>query len=96
MRRAIAAIHGQVREVRLRNISTSGTLVECPVPVAPGARLTLDIVGVGPVSGTVRWAQKDRFGMQFDEEFDLSRLAPRPVRAETTIIKPWYVSQAAG
>ena len=39
--------------------------------------MTIDIVGVGPVVGTVRWAQAGKFGVQFTEQFDLSRLAPR-------------------
>jgi hypothetical protein len=94
MRRAITAVHGQVREVRLRNISPCGALVECPIPVVPGARMTMDIVGVGPVSGMVRWASKDRFGLQFDHEFDLASLAPKPLRGnEVTMLKPPYVGQ---
>ncbi len=97
MRRALTAFGGQVTEVRLRNISTRGTLVECDHPVSPGRQLTLDIVGVGPVSGTVRWAQAGRFGMQFDENFDLTRLAPKPVKTnETPMLRPWYVERAVG
>ena len=76
MRRAITAINGNLEEIRLRNISAMGALVECSQPVAPGTQLTLDIVGVGPVAGTVRWSQASRFGMQFNEPFDLARLAP--------------------
>jgi predicted signal transduction protein with EAL and GGDEF domain len=96
MRRAITAINGQVKEVRLRNISSTGALVECPIPVTPGAQIALDIVGVGPVGGVVRWASKDRFGLQFDGEFDLARLAPKPIkRNDVAILRPWYVDQAA-
>jgi len=95
MRRAIAGIQGQAREVRLRNISISGALVECPVAMAPGDRLAMDIVGVGPVSGVVRWSQKDRFGLQFDSEFDLATLAPRSLRNDAPVLKPRYVDQAA-
>jgi hypothetical protein len=95
MRRALAAISGEVMEVRLRNISVMGTLVECSEPVEPGRHLTLDIVGVGPVSGTVRWSQSGRFGMQFDQEFDLTRLAPKRAKAnDVPVLKPWYVTQA--
>ena len=36
MRRAIAAINGETTEIRLRNISAMGALVECDQPVAPG------------------------------------------------------------
>ena len=81
MRRAITAINGCTEEIRLRNISAMGALVECESPVAPGTQLTLDIVGVGPVAGTVRWSQATRFGMQFSEPFDLSRLARAATRA---------------
>jgi hypothetical protein len=72
-----------------------GALVECESPVAPGTQLTLDIVGVGPVTGVVRWAQSSRFGMQFSEPFDLTRLAPRrDKQGEASVLRPWYVDKA--
>ena len=49
MRRAIAAINGETTEIRLRNISAMGALVECDQSLTPGQQLTIDIVGVGPV-----------------------------------------------
>jgi len=74
-----------------------GALVECSVPVAPGTHLTLDIVGVGPVAGSVRWAQSSRFGMQFDEPFDLSRLTPKREKSSgQPVLRPWYVDRAVG
>ncbi|MCY7281668.1 MAG: EAL domain-containing protein, partial [Sphingomonas bacterium] len=92
MRRAITAIDGERIEIRLRNISMKGALVECDAPVAPGTQLTLDIVGVGPVVGTVRWAQASRFGMQFDEDFDLKRLALRRDKlGDFPVMNQWYV-----
>ena len=75
MRRAIASIEGDRVELRLRNISSMGALVECDASVAPGAEITIDIVGVGPVRAIVRWAQSGKFGVQFEREFDLARLA---------------------
>jgi hypothetical protein len=96
MRRAITAIDGTTLEVRLRNISAMGALVECDRAVAPGTRLTLDMVGVGPVAGSVRWAQAGRFGLQFSEQFDLKRLAPKKVKQnDVTMLKPWYVREQA-
>ena len=92
MRRAITALNGEMVEIRLRNISAMGALVESEVPVAPGTQLTIDIVGVGPVVGTVRWAQASRFGMQFTERFELSRLAPRREKLnDVSMLAPWYV-----
>ena len=96
MRRAIAEIDGEVTEIRLRNISATGALVECARSVSPGTVVTIDIVGVGPVIGSVRWAQSGKFGVQFTEEFDLGRLAPKKVRLnEVTMLRPWYVNQKA-
>jgi diguanylate cyclase (GGDEF)-like protein len=94
MRRALTAIDGEMIEVKLRNISSMGALVECGLAVAPGTELTIDIVGVGPVRGVVRWAQAGKFGVQFDGEFDLGRLAPKKEkRNEAAMLQPWYVGQ---
>jgi diguanylate cyclase (GGDEF)-like protein len=92
MRRAISSIHGETVEVKLRNISSMGALAECELPVAPGDELTMDIVGVGPVRGIVRWAQSGKFGVQFDHQFDLARLAPKKEKQnDVTMLRPWYV-----
>ena len=94
MRRALAAIEGERVELRLRNISSMGALAECEVPVAPGTVITIDILGVGPVRGVVRWAQSRRFGVQFESEFDLGRLAVRKEqKQDSATLKPWYVDQ---
>jgi diguanylate cyclase (GGDEF)-like protein len=96
MRRALTAINGQTVEVRLRNISSSGALVDCPLPVAPGAELSINIIGVGPVRGLVRWASSGKFGVQFEGQFDLARLAPKKERREeTTMLRPSYLNRRA-
>ena len=94
MRRAITSIGGKSIELKLRNISSMGAMVECTLPVAPGTELAIDIVGVGPVRATVRWAQPGKFGVQFSHEFDLSRLAPKKEKAKpVTMLRPWYIEQ---
>ncbi|MFL6735400.1 MAG: EAL domain-containing protein [Sphingomicrobium sp.] len=95
MRRALANLGGKTCEIRLRNISVHGALVESPEPVTPEMMLTVDIVGVGPVLGTVRWAQRGKFGLQFSEEFDLGRLAPKKDRGQQDMVMltPWYVEK---
>jgi len=98
MRRAIASIDGASVELKLRNISSMGALVECREPVAPGTQLTIDIIGVAPVRGVVRWSQEGKFGLQFVDHFDLARLAPKkePQRdAQGNVLKPWYVERRA-
>ena len=94
MRRAMASIDGEVCEVRLRNISAMGALVECSRSVAPGTRVAMDIVGAGPVEGTVRWAQSGKFGVQFNDVFVMSRLAPKKEKLnDVQMLQPWYVGQ---
>jgi hypothetical protein len=56
--------------------------------------LTIDIVGVGPVRGLVRWAQSGKFGVQFERQFDLGRLAPKQDKSsQAKANRPWYVEQ---
>ena len=96
MRLAVASINGEPREVRLRNISAMGALVECDQSVSPGTHIVMDIVGVGPVVGSVRWAQSGKFGLQFDTGFDLTRLAPKKAKGnDVMMMTPWYVDQRA-
>jgi diguanylate cyclase (GGDEF)-like protein len=94
MRRAITCLDDETVEVKLRNISSMGAQVECPIAVSPGTELAIDIVGVGPVRAIVRWAQAGKFGVQFSEQFDLARLAPKKERGnEMTMLRPWYIDQ---
>jgi EAL domain-containing protein (putative c-di-GMP-specific phosphodiesterase class I) len=96
MRRALAAVGSETVELRLRNISSMGALVDCSMAVAPGTELTIDIVGVGPVHGVVRWAQTGKFGLQFTGEFDLARLAPvKEKSSQTVVLNPWRTGQRA-
>ena len=97
MRRAISAIDGEPVELRLRNISSMGSLVECDVPVAPGTELAIDIVGVGPVRGIVKWSQSGKFGVHFDGHFDLGRLAAKKEkRTDPSRMRSSYFSQRTG
>jgi hypothetical protein len=90
----MTCIGGVMSEVKLRNISSMGALVECPSAVAPGTELAIDVIGVGPVRGIVRWAQAGKFGVQFEGQFDLARLAPKKETASpVTMLRPWYVEQ---
>ncbi|MEO7635676.1 MAG: EAL domain-containing protein [Sphingomicrobium sp.] len=94
MRRAMMCIDGETIEVKLRNISSMGSLVECPIAVTPDTAVLIDMVGIGPVRGMVRWAQSGKFGIQFSEEFDLGRLAPKKERRnEVTMMRPSYMDE---
>ena len=95
MRRAIAAIDGEPIEIRCATSRRWARWSNATSRSRPGTQLTIDIVGVGPVVGTVRWAQASRFGLQFNEHFDLARLAPtREKLNDVTMLQPWYVDHA--
>ena len=96
MRRAVAMIDGKPLEVRLRNISAMGALVECEAPVSPGTRIAMDIVGAGPVEGVVRWSQAGKFGIQFNDAFEMTRLATKKQKVnDVQMLTPWYVGHKA-
>ena len=62
--------------VRVRNISTGGALLESSRSLPEGSHVQLDLPGCGQLGAEVRWAEHKRLGIQFEEEFDLRRLAP--------------------
>ena len=89
-------IDGVEEEIRLRNISVTGALIETKRPLTPQSQLRINIVGVGPVSGVVRWAGNGKAGIQFDGIFDLGRLAPKKEKKnDVQMMSPWYVERRA-
>jgi PilZ domain len=65
----------ETEPVRLRNISTTGALVQSGNPLEIGARVFLDMKAAGRPSATVKWTRGDQSGLQFDEPFDIHQLA---------------------
>jgi len=74
--------NGVTMSVKIRNLSTGGALVECGRGLPVGASVQLDLPGCDPLGAQVRWSEGRRTGLQFDEEFDLRRLAPRKAAAQ--------------
>ncbi|MGQ0590138.1 MAG: putative bifunctional diguanylate cyclase/phosphodiesterase [Sphingosinicella sp.] len=62
--------------VRVRNISTGGALLESSRTLPVEAKVQLDLPGCGHLGAEVRWCEGKRVGIQFEEEFDLRKLAP--------------------
>jgi len=56
-------------EVRLRDISRKGALVECAKSPVAGTEVTF-VRGDTRVPSRVAWAGKDRLGLEFDEMID--------------------------
>lgn len=61
--------------VRVRNISSTGAMIESKVPVRVGAEPTLELSASAFVSCTVAWAVGDQLGVRFDAPFDMRLLA---------------------
>ena len=53
-------------DVRLRNLSCTGALVETGAPLAPGTAIAFTRAGVMRTA-TVMWARNRRIGLAFDE-----------------------------
>jgi diguanylate cyclase (GGDEF)-like protein len=68
--------NGMNMPVRVRNISTGGALIECDRSLPADSKVQLDLPGCGNLGAEVRWTEARRMGIQFEEEFDLRRLAP--------------------
>lgn len=87
---------------RLRNISTSGALVESTGNFSEGSEILLDFGDAGNVFATVGWCRGDQLGLTFKAPFDIASLAqakpevapqrwarPDYLRDETNESSPW-------
>jgi hypothetical protein len=66
--------NGMQFQVRIRNISTGGAMVEGDRTLPLGSNVQLDLPEAGSLGAEVRWAESRRMGLQFDEQLDLRKL----------------------
>ena len=84
---------GKSLEVRLRNISAGGAMIECERPIPADTRVELDLAESGTLGAEVRWSQQGRVGLRFDGEFELRKLSrPRPGAAGLKMVTPDYLN----
>jgi hypothetical protein len=89
-------LKGHEAEVRLRNISSRGALIESEITLFADTRLLLDLGKSGSLAATVAWAVGDQAGLLFDAEFDLQLLAAsQPSVAPIEWDAPTYLRNAA-
>lgn len=91
IRRGRLRWNGGTVEVRLRNISAGGAMVESPRTLPPGEKVALDLSEGLLLQAEVRWTQEDRLGICFKEAFDLQRLGQARCAAGTTMLRPSYL-----
>ncbi|MEA3045387.1 MAG: hypothetical protein QOH47_3225 [Sphingomonadales bacterium] len=80
--------NGMNMSVRVRNISTGGALLEGDRALPADASVQIDLPGCGSLGATVRWTEGRRMGIQFEQEFDLRRLAPGKERGFGAKLSP--------
>lgn len=82
----------QSTQIRLRNISSTGAMIECCAPLRVGAEPMLELGDHVQISATVAWVFGDTAGLRFQKEFDLSNLArSRPDLASVKWDRPSYL-----
>ena len=76
LRSARLDLAGETGEVRIRNISVTGVMIDgVDLPQeAIGHAVSLELDDGQSLTATVRWADDGRAGLQFDGAFDLERL----------------------
>jgi hypothetical protein len=72
-----------VRDVRVRNLSEGGLMVDCARVKEPGTAVTLDLRGIGKVTGEVAWCTEGRIGIALDSPIDPKK-ARKPVSGAKT------------
>lgn len=68
----------EVREVRVRNLSEGGLMVEIGRDVTEDTVVILTLRGVGEVTGKIAWSAEGRIGIAFDRPIN-PMLARKPV-----------------
>ena len=77
---------GRRHQVRIRNISTTGAMIDGldGTAAAAGAGVLIELLEDQMFTAFLRWVKDGKAGLQFAEPFDLSRLKalqePRSVR----------------
>lgn len=86
----------QSTDVRIRNISETGAMVELDAAVRVGSEPLLELNEAVSLSGTVEWAVGDQVGLRFHTPFNMEMLAEsRPVVASSSWTPPAYLDPDA-
>lgn len=72
---ATISVANRPRPITLINISSHGFMGECRCGVPLKSRIVLELPGLGPLSGCVRWSVGRRVGGRFDTPLDEFQLA---------------------
>jgi hypothetical protein len=79
----------QSREVRVRNLSEGGLMVELDRMVEVGTPVQLDLRGIGEIIGKVAWGVEGRLGIALDAPIDPKK-ARKPVGGPKPAVASFY------
>jgi hypothetical protein len=84
--------HGTT-QVRVRNISADGAMLETGTEIPADTAVVLDLGDGGAPMGCIRWARGGHLGLRFDHRFDLRNLVRQAPVAEASPahVKPQYL-----
>lgn len=68
-------------DVLVHNLSLTGMLVECGVPIAVGETIEIDLPEAGPTSAAVLWKSGDFHGCQFDRPIPSAAISASRLRS---------------
>ena len=72
---ATVEVDGRSLAVRIRNLSRSGAMIECPGLPQSSSAIVIERTGL-KIGGLLRWASGPRAGVQFDRVIDLAAWSP--------------------
>ncbi len=76
-------------EVRVRNISAGGMMVDFTIVTAKGTNVKVDVRNLGKITGHVAWSTETRMGIRFDREIDPASARVKQVAAPVPgVLKP--------
>lgn len=84
---------------KLRNISSSGAQIDCPLVLKPETRVLLALGGAGFMPSHIRWCEGGRIGLSFDRPFDIEMLSicadDDPTMKAIDWVKPEYLKKGS-
>ena len=72
---------GDAAHVLIHNLSATGLLLKCPVPLAEGEQILVDLPEAGMTGASVVWASGDMFGCRFDAPIPAAALSAARLRS---------------
>jgi len=93
----ILHLDNQSANVRVRNISSAGAMIECSAPPHVGAEPILELNDKAALSATVQWVVGDQLGLYFHRSFDMQLLSrSKPQVAPAKWVRPAYLAMGSG